>query len=47
MKDTRTFLVTKFQLKKLLGKPKCRERDNNQMDIRETEDMSTDGVQMN
>lgn len=47
MKDTFTFFVTKFQLKKPLGKPKCRERDNIQMDLRETEDMSPDGVQMN
>ena len=47
MKDTCTFLVTKFQLKKLLGKPKCSEKDNIKMDLRETEDMSTDGVQIN
>jgi hypothetical protein len=40
-------LVTKLQLKKLLGKPKCRERDNIKMDLREIENMSTDGVQMN
>jgi hypothetical protein len=40
-------LVTKLQLKKLLGKPKCRERDNIKADFRETENMSTDGVQMN
>lgn len=47
MKDTCTFLVTKFQLKKLCRKSKCREKDNIKMDLRETEDMSTDDVQMN
>jgi hypothetical protein len=47
MKDTCPFFVTKFQFKKLLGKPKCREKDNIKMDLRETEDMSTDYVQMN
>lgn len=35
MKDTCTFLVTKFQLKKLLRKPKCREKDNIKMDLRQ------------
>jgi len=45
--DTCTFLVTKFKLKKLLGKPKCREKDNIKMDLKEPEDMSTDSVQMN
>jgi len=40
-------LVTKFKLKKLLGKPKCREKDNIKMDLKEPEDMSTDSVQMN
>jgi hypothetical protein len=47
MKDTRTFLVIKCQLKKQLGKPKSSERDNIKMDLRETEDMRTDVVQMN
>lgn len=42
-----TFWVTKFQLKKLLGKPKCSERDNIKMDLRQTGDMSTEGVQIN
>jgi hypothetical protein len=30
-----TFWVTKFQLKKLLVKPKCSERDNIKIDVRE------------
>lgn len=47
MKDTCTFFVTKFQLRKLLRKPKCREKDNIKMDLTETEDMSTDDVLMN
>jgi hypothetical protein len=47
MKDTCTFLVTIGQRKKQLGKPKCSERDDIKIDLRETEDMSTDVVQMN